>query len=101
MKKLGNHTLKLDNPVNILETASIVGPKESNGPLSRYFDKCINDEFWGEKSWEKAESKFIKESSNLVIAKSGLSAKDIDYAFAGDLLNQCISSLYDLQSSLP
>ena len=59
MKKLGLNTLKLDNPANILNTASIVGPKESNGPLAEYFDTCVNDEFWGEKTWEEAESKFI------------------------------------------
>ena len=99
MKKIGNHTLKLDTPASIIETASIVGPKESSGPLAKYFDKCISDEFWGEKSWEKAESKFIKESSNLVISKSGLSTKDIDYVFAGDLLNQCISSSFALRES--
>ena len=53
MKKLGNQTLKLDNPPTILNTASIVGPKESGGPLAKYFDKCLDDEFWGEKTWEK------------------------------------------------
>ena len=30
MKKLGNQTLKLDHPPTILNTASIVGPKESD-----------------------------------------------------------------------
>lgn len=99
MNKIGKNTLKLDSPVNILETASIVGPKESNGPLAEYFDKCINDEFWGEKTWEKAESKFIRESSSLVLSKAGLSTKDIDYVFAGDLLNQCISSSFALRES--
>lgn len=99
MKKLGNHTLQLDTPVSILETASIVGPKEANGPLAQYFDKCVEDEFWGEKSWEKAESKFIKEASNTVLTKSGLGAKDIDYSFAGDLLNQCISSCFGMRDS--
>ena len=99
MKKLGKHTLQLDKKVNILETASIVGPKESHGPLAEYFDKCVDDEFWGEKSWEKAESKFIKESSSLVLAKAGLSFADIDYVFAGDLLNQCISSSFAMRES--
>ena len=99
MKKLGKQTLKMDYPVNILETASIVGPKESEGPLAKYFDKCIKDEFWGEKTWEKAESKFIRESTNLVMAKSGVSAKNIDYSFAGDLLNQCISSGFAMRDS--
>ena len=99
MKKLGNHTLKLDNPVYILETASIVGPKEANGPLSEYFDKCISDEFWGEKSWEKAESKIIMETVNKCIAKSGISQDKIDFCFAGDLLNQCISSGFGLRDT--
>ena len=39
-------TLKFDNPITILETGSIVGPKEENGPLAEYFDKCLEDEFW-------------------------------------------------------
>lgn len=99
MKKLGLNTLKLDNPANILNTASIVGPKESKGPLAEYFDTCIDDEFWGEKTWEKAESKFIKETCNTALSKAGVSAKDIDYLFAGDLLNQCISSSFGLRES--
>ena len=99
MKKVGKNTLQMDYPAHILQTASIVGPKESHGPLEEYFDKCIEDEFWGEKSWEKAESKFIKETSSLVLAKAGLSTKDIDYIFAGDLLNQCISSSFAMRES--
>lgn len=99
MIKLGKQTLMIEHVVNIIETASIVGPKESNGPLAKYFDKCIEDEFWGEKSWEKAESKFIKESSNLVLSKAGISSQDVDYVFAGDLLNQCISSTFALRDS--
>lgn len=99
MKKLGNQTLKLDNPPTILNTASIVGPKESDGPLAKYFDKCLDDEFWGEKTWEKAETKIFKETINSVLSKSGLSSKDIDYSFAGDLLNQCISSNFGMRDS--
>ena len=57
MQKVGKQTIKFDNPPSIIETASIVGPKEANGPLAKYFDTTLEDEFWGEKSWEKAESK--------------------------------------------
>ena len=99
MKKIGNQTLKLDNPPTILDTASIVGPKESGGPLAKYFDKCLEDEFWGEKTWEKAETKIFRETVNTVLTKSGVSAKDIDYSFAGDLLNQCISSNFGMRDS--
>ena len=98
MKKIGSQSIQLENKVYILSTASIVGPKESNGPLAKYFDLCLDDEFWGEKTWEKAESKIIKECVNMAIAKSGVASQDIDLCFAGDLLNQCISSCFGLRS---
>ncbi len=97
MKKLGTQTIQFDNPVTIVETSSIVGPKEAEGPLAKYFDQCLEDEFWGEKTWEKAESKIIKETVTSVIAKSGIAVTDIDYCFAGDLLNQCIASSFGLR----
>lgn len=99
MKKIGKQTIEFDNSPIIISTASIVGPKESNGPLAKYFDKCLDDEFWGEKTWEKAESKIIREASNAAVQKSGFSFSDIDYCFAGDLLNQCISSTFGLRDS--
>ena len=71
--------------------------KKLIGPLANYFDNCLEDEFWGEKTWEKAESKIIRETVNTVISKSGLSSDSIDYCFAGDLLNQCISSSFGLR----
>ena len=99
MNKLGKQTIKFDTPPTITEVASIVGPKESQGPLAKYFDKCLDDEFWGEKSWEKAESKIIKETVNMAIAKSNISSSNIDFCFAGDLLNQCISSSFGLRDA--
>ena len=62
MEKLGKQTIKFTKPPTILDTACIVGPKEAEGPLAKYFDKCLEDEFWGEKTWEKAESKILKET---------------------------------------
>ena len=99
MHKIGKQTICFDNPPSILQTASIVGPKEADGPMASYFDKCLEDEFWGEKSWEKAESKIIKETVNLLISKSKLAVDDIDYLFAGDLLNQCISCNFGLRET--
>ena len=99
MKKFGTQTIKFDNNISVIETASIVGPKEANGPMAKYFDKCLEDEFWGEKTWEKAESKIIRETVNYNIAKSNISASNIDYCFSGDLLNQCISSTFGLRDS--
>ena len=99
MKKMGKQSYILQDPVSIISTASIVGPKEKDGPLNKYFDASIDDEFWGEKSWEKAESKFIKEAANTAISKAKISSADLDFCFAGDLLNQCISSSFGLRDS--
>ena len=68
MKKLGKQTIKFDVPPSIVSVASIVGPKEANGPLAQYFDQCLDDEFWGEKTWEKSldkENGIVKENSKL------------------------------------
>lgn len=97
MKKIGNQTIIFDSPPTVLETACIGGPKEANGPLAKYFDQVLDDEFWGEKSWEKAESKIIKETVNRCVSKSGVSQDKIGFCFAGDLLNQCISSGFGLR----
>ena len=97
MKKIGKQTIKFDNPPTITECSSIVGPKESQGPLAKFFDQTLDDEFWGEKTWEKAESKIIKETVTSVINKSGIPSEQIDCCFAGDLLNQCISSSFGLR----
>ena len=55
------------------------------------------DEFFGEKTWEKAESKMIKFAIETVIRKSNIAVSDIDYLLAGDLLNQCISSSFGIR----
>lgn len=99
IKKQGKQTYILANPVNILETASIVGPKEKEGPLHSAFDRCLEDEFWGEKTWEKAETKILRETINTCISKSNLPSSSIDFCFAGDLLNQCISSAFGVRDS--
>ena len=99
MKKLGKQTIKFDLMPTITNCSSIVGPKEADGPLAKYFDKTLEDEFWGEESWEKAESKIIKEATSLAISKSNIAVQDIDCCFAGDLLNQCISSSFGFRDS--
>lgn len=92
--KIGKQTIKLENTPKILQTASMVGPKEMKGPLSIYFDMHTDDIFYGEKSFEKAESKMLKAAIDSAIAKVPADNENIDYIFAGDLLNQCIASGY-------
>lgn len=96
-QRLGKQTVRFGEPPVILETAAIVGKKEGEGPLAQSFDNILDDDQWGEKSWEKAESKLQRETALLAIEKANLSTGDINYIFAGDLLNQCASAHYGLR----
>ena len=82
------------NNCYITATASTVGKKENEGPLSRYFDLYDNDEYFGTDSWEKAESEMASRCIDKLMMKSELSYDDIDLITGGDLLNQCVSSSF-------
>ena len=96
-KRIGRHTVKIDKPLYIVSAASFVGKKEGEGPLKDYFDYVSDDVMFGEKSWEKAESKFFKSAFSSAIEKSGKKPDDMNYMLAGDLLNQCGGSTYGLR----
>ena len=84
-KKIGNRTVLLENKPKIFSYGSVVGKKEHEGPLSNEFDQYITDSFFGEKTFEKAESKLQKTAVLLALKKVGLNERDIDNIFAGDL----------------
>ena len=70
----------------------MVGKKEGEGPLADSFDQINQDDSFGEKTWEKAETAMQKLALSSALDKAGLSASALDYILAGDLLNQCIGS---------
>lgn len=93
----GKQTIEFKNPPTIYETASIVGKKEGEGPLKEYFDRILEDEYLGEKSWERAESRLQKDTAELAMCKAKICDKDIDYILAGDLINQCVGANYAMR----
>ena len=97
-KKLGKRTIQFENKPHIIGYGSVVGKKEHEGPLGEEFDKFITDSFFGEKSFEKAESKLQKTAVEIALERANLKEKQIDKIFAGDLLNQCIGSSFGLKS---
>ena len=97
-KKIGKRTIQLESKPRIISYGSIVGKKEHEGPLSNEFDRYITDSFFGEKSFEKAESKLQKTAVEIALKRANLSKNNIDKIFAGDLLNQCIGSSFGLKS---
>jgi stage V sporulation protein AD len=93
-KRVGKQTVRTDSKPRIISTASIVGPKEGNGPLKDYFDIILEDDLNGKDTYEKAESSLMYMAISESIKRANLSEKDIDYLFAGDLLNQLTSSCF-------
>lgn len=96
-KRQGKRTVVLENKPRILSYGTAVGKKEHEGPLSEEFDFYTEDSFFGEKSFEKAESKLQKTAIQIALDRIGLTPADIDNIFAGDLLNQCIGSSFGIR----
>ena len=101
-KRIGRHTLLLTCSPSVIGYAAVGARKEKQGPLADYFDLLSEDSSFGEKTWEQAETLMQKKAVELALQKSSLKKGDIDFLFAGDLLNQCIGSfLASMHSDVP
>lgn len=92
-----NQTVIFKNKPVIIGSYSIVGPKEGKGNFAPYFDHIMQDDTFGEDSYEKAEKKMFQTAINGAIENSGLGLDDINLLISGDLLNQIVSSSYSAQ----
>lgn len=91
-------TIFFKNRPRVLGRYSLVGPKEGNGNFGKYFHEVLNDDSFGEKSYEKAEFKMLHHTITQAIRDAKLTADDIDVLFSGDLMNQIISSSFAARS---
>lgn len=96
--RVGRYTIRMDSPPAVNGYAAIVGKKEGEGPLAKNFDQISEDTTFGEKTWEKAESRMQQQTLDLALRKAQITPETVDMIFAGDLLNQCIGSSYGLRS---
>ena len=101
-KRIGKQTLYLPSAPAVAGYAAVVGQKEGDGPLGERFDYIADDSYFGEKSWEKAESTMLRQCFELACDKAKLPPSGLDYILAGDLLDQCVSSAFAMrQSAIP
>ena len=84
-------------PPQIISYVAIGGKKEGAGPYGKCFDRVELDPYFGQDTWEKAESTMQQQTIQLALKKCSLSDKDICCICAGDLLNQCIGAVYGLR----
>lgn len=96
--KQGKQSIRFPNRPVIRAYASAVGRKEDEGPLRGCFDVVGQDTKFGQKSWEAAE-RFLQQSAlETLLKKTQMDEGALGAVFAGDLLNQCISTSFTLRN---
>lgn len=99
MNRIGKQTIIFKNKPSIISYASVVSKKESGGPLCDLFDIVVEDTAFGQNSWEKAESQMQQLAFSKALEKGNISNSEINFVFAGDLLNQCTASSFAFRDS--
>lgn len=79
-------SLKYNN-CYIKDSYSIVGPMEKMGQIKNY-DLTIDDYYFDEKTFEKAEVKMQRKAIDEILLRNNLTQSNIDLVVGGDLFNQ-------------
>ena len=90
--RIGSRTFVYEHPPRIAAHASIVGPKESKGPLAAYFDESSQDDLFGQKTWEMGESEMLRRCAARAMEMGGLAPEEVQALFCGDLNDQIIAT---------
>ncbi len=77
--------------VYLKDAYTIVGPYETKGKLSN-FDLTIEDMYYGEKTFEKAEVKMQVKAIDSLMARNYLNDNQVDCLVGGELSNQITTS---------
>ena len=93
-KNAGQQSILFPSGAWLRGRGTVVGKKEGEGPLADCFDLTLDDDMYGEKSWERAESKMLKEAMLKAVQRAGMEKEQIDVMLSGDLLNQLMSSSF-------
>ncbi|MBQ5809177.1 MAG: stage V sporulation protein AD [Clostridia bacterium] len=88
--------IKPTKPTYILCSASVGGNRERRGQIGSLFDITYTDDRFGKKTWEEAEAEIQRLSLSKALEKGGIEPKRLSCMFAGDLLNQCVASVFGL-----
>lgn len=67
---VGKQSICFQRPPQIVSAASVVGKKESEGPLGALFDEVEPDPMVGQTTWEEAESALQKRAAQLAMQKA-------------------------------
>ena len=69
--RAGRQSFFAEHPIYLRSSYTIVGPKEGDGNFGDRFDTVLPDDLWGERSYEKAESKMHREAVRGAVCLAG------------------------------
>lgn len=88
----GSQSISFGESPYLISSGSVVGSKEAEGPLAKLFDMTNQDDLFGAKTWEEAESNMQKEACVLALGKAHVTPEKVRFLFGGDLLRQGIAT---------
>ncbi len=95
---IGSQSIRFGTPPYLICSGSVAGSKESEGPLGKLFDMVNQDDLFGAKTWEEAESNMQKEACVLALGKAHMKPEDVRFLFGGDLLRQGIATSLGIEA---
>ncbi len=88
----GKQSISFAEAPYLIESASVAGKKEGEGPLGSMFDIVETDDLCGQDTWEEAESAMQVEACKTVLGKAGVEPGEVRFLYGGDLLRQGIAT---------
>ncbi|HEY8487013.1 MAG TPA: stage V sporulation protein AD [Limnochordales bacterium] len=99
LRRLGQGSIRFRLPPRIVAGYTVVGPMEGKGPMAGYMDTVLEDTYYGERCWERTESKMLKEAVQNALRQARLQEADVDLSFTADMLGQLVASSFAMRSS--
>lgn len=93
----GTQSIVFDKAPYVVSSASVVGKKEGEGPLGRYFDFVDETDLYGKETWEEAESEMQRQACLRALKKAKVKSDEVHHLFGGDLLRQGIATSMGLE----
>lgn len=92
--RLNGSTVFTEHPVTVSAFSAIGGKKEGEGPYGDCFDYIDKDGFFGQKSFERAESAMQGLALQNALEKRGIEPSELPLLIGGDLLDQCVGTSF-------
>ena len=94
MREQKSQTIYFPKLPRVAASGTVAGPKECAGVVGKYVDLALDNDMFGESTYEKAECKMLRYAVDKAMENGGIDENGLDLFISGDLLNQIISASF-------